>query len=97
MTFGDVKRDHTENSIISLSEFKNSRTLFPYGIKIERLVDTLYFAHSHHSRFIQLADVLMFFVQLSHYSDQSKYMDKEVLSAFHSTPIMTTCRKKPWP
>jgi hypothetical protein len=31
-----------------------------HGRALGRLLDTVYFTHSHHSRFLQLADVLVF-------------------------------------
>ncbi len=92
--FGDYERDNTENSIISLSEFKNSKTKFYKGKQITQLVDTIYFAHSHHSRFIQLADVFLYLAHLRFYNDRSKKLQKAVLEHVDSITFMKDIYQK---
>lgn len=93
MLFGDYERDHTESSIISLSEFRASGTQF-FGQKISQLVDTLYFAHSHHSRFVQLADVFMYFDHLCHYNDRTRYPQRTVLEHLDEIGLSRKVQRK---
>jgi hypothetical protein len=96
MLFGDFERDNTENSIVSLSEFKISGTQF---IKhdITQLVDTLYFAHSHHSRFIQLADIFLYFDHLCYYDDRTRYPQRTILEYIDQSKMREKIfRKDSW-
>lgn len=59
--FGDYEKDEIARAIIDFSEFKVSgATPMYYGRPLGRLVDTVYFTHSHHSRFLQVSDVLVY-------------------------------------
>jgi hypothetical protein len=59
--FGDYEKDEVAKAIIDFSEFKVAGATHIYhGRPLGRLIDTVYFTHSHHSRFLQVADVLMY-------------------------------------
>lgn len=61
LVFGDYEQDEITNSILDFSHFKHSgKTKMYLGRPLGRLIDTIYFTHSHHSRFLQLADVILF-------------------------------------
>ena len=59
--FGDYEKDEISRAILDFSEFKVSgKTPMYFGRPLRRLIDTVYFTHSHHSRFLQVADVLVY-------------------------------------
>lgn len=98
MLFGDYERDQADNSIISLSEFRQQGTHFTFGRPIGNLIDTLYFAKSHHSRFIQLADVFMYLVQLEHYHDGQNRLRVELVDDLRSRlHVLRDATVKTWP
>jgi len=58
MVYGDYEKDEIARSIVDFSQFKFSgKTPMYYGRPLGRLIDTIYFTKSHHSRFLQIADV----------------------------------------
>jgi hypothetical protein len=61
VVFGDHEADEMSGSIADFSSYKAIGTTPMYrGRPLGRLLDTVYFTHSHHSRCLQLADMLVF-------------------------------------
>lgn len=61
IVFGDYEKDEIAKSILDFSQFKTSgKTPMYYGRPLGRLLDTVYFTHSHHSRFLQVADLIIY-------------------------------------
>ncbi|HEU0234315.1 MAG TPA: DUF3800 domain-containing protein [Gallionella sp.] len=61
LVFGDYEADEVSRGVIDFSDFKsNGKTPMYYGRPLGRLLDTVYFTHSHHSRFLQVADLLIY-------------------------------------
>ncbi len=61
LVFGDYERDEIARAILDFSQFKISgKTPMYLGRPLGRLVDTIYFTHSHHSRFLQVADIVIY-------------------------------------
>lgn len=61
VVFGDYEKDELTRSILDFSQFKTSgKTLMYFGRTLGRLIDTVYFTHSHHSRFLQVADLIVY-------------------------------------
>lgn len=61
LVFGDYEKDEIKRSIVDFSEFKlMGKTPMYYGRPLGRLIDTVYFTQSHHSRFLQIADILIY-------------------------------------
>lgn len=61
IAFGDYEKDELTRSIVDFSQYKiDGRTPMYFGRPLGRLVDSVYFTHSHHSRFLQLADVVVY-------------------------------------
>lgn len=61
IVFGDYEKDEVAKSILDFSQFKfEGRTPMYFGRALGRLIDTIYFTQSHHSRFLQLADLLVY-------------------------------------
>ena len=61
IAFGDYEKDEVARSVVDFSEYRTlSEPPMYQGRPLGRLVDTVYFCHSHHSRFLQLADVVVY-------------------------------------
>lgn len=61
LIFGDYEKDEITRSILDFSQFKTiGKTPMYYGRTLGHLVDTVYFTHSHHSRFLQAADLIVY-------------------------------------
>jgi len=61
IVFGDYEKDEVAGSVVDFSEYKTLGTTPMYfGRPLGRLVDTVHFTRSHHSRFLQLADVAVY-------------------------------------
>jgi hypothetical protein len=59
--FGDYEADEVTSAVVDFSEFKSQgRTPMYFGRPLGRLLDTVYFTQSHHSRFLQVADLLVY-------------------------------------
>ncbi len=59
--FGDHEKDEISRSILDFSQFKlDGKTRMYFGRPLGRLKDTIYFTHSHHSRFLQIADIVIY-------------------------------------
>lgn len=64
LVFGDYEKDEITRSILDFSQFKTSgKTPLYFGRPLGRLIDTVYFTQSHHSRFLQVADIVVFMAQ----------------------------------
>lgn len=61
LVFGDHEADEVTGAVVDFSEFKSQgKTLMYFGRPLGRLLDTVYFTQSHHSRFLQVADLLIY-------------------------------------
>lgn len=61
VVFGDHEADEITRSVVDFSSYKAMGTTpMHHGRPLGRLIDTVHFTQSHHSRFLQLADVLVF-------------------------------------
>lgn len=61
LVFGDYEADEVTGAVVDFSEYKNQgRTPMYFGRPLGRLLDTVYFTQSHHSRFLQVADLLVY-------------------------------------
>ena len=59
--FGDYEKDEITRAVLDFSQFKfHGKTPMYRGRPLGRLIDTIYFTHSHHSRFLQVADVVIY-------------------------------------
>lgn len=95
LLIGDYDDPIIDLSVKQLSEYKEGGT--PYRCKnISNLIDTVHYAKSHHSRFIQLADIYVHSLQLQ----EKKYNQPISLSiqAFiKSLEIRFPDKYKDWP
>ncbi len=61
LVFGDYEADEMANAVVDFSEYKaQGKTPMHFGRALGRLLDTVYFTQSHHSRFLQVADLLVY-------------------------------------
>lgn len=61
LVFGDHEADEVTRGVVDFSEYKSDgKTPMYFGRPLGRLLDTVYFTQSHHSRFLQVADLLVY-------------------------------------
>lgn len=61
LVFGDYEADEVTRAVVDFSEYKSQgKTPMCFGRPLGRLLDTVYFTQSHHSRFLQVADLLVY-------------------------------------
>ncbi len=60
--FGDYEKDEMGRDVTDFSSFQARGVTQYRGRSLDRLIDTLYFTQSHHSRLLQLADVVLYLV-----------------------------------
>lgn len=74
-----------ENDVVSstfagqLSQWRSNGTYYQYGIRLENLIDTVHFTHSHHSRMLQLADLHVWLRQLCSIGDMGKWHRRQII------------------
>jgi len=87
-----------ERSVRNLAHYRQNGTSYAFGQDIGNLVDTVHFAHSHHSRLLQLADTYMWFKQLFHRTDQPAGIKIELMRFLRQdTDITWEHKYKYWP
>ncbi len=98
IAFGDYEKDEITQSIRDFSEYKK-QTPTHYGHSIKRLIDTIYFTHSHHSRFLQVADMVMYMVNRYRSEDYKpqKWHDIELHKIWKNIKEKTDLEIKRWP
>lgn len=75
LVFGDYEADQVTGAVVDFSEFKaDGKTPMYYGRPLGRLLDTVYFTQSHHSRFLQVADLLVYMA--GRYENGKNFPDK---------------------
>ena len=99
IAFGDYEKDKITQSIHDFSEYKKQGTPMYYGRSIKRLIDTIYFTHSHHSRFLQVADMVMYMVNRYRTEDYKpqKWQDIELHKIWKNIKEKTDFGIKRWP
>jgi hypothetical protein len=87
IVFGDYEKDEIAKSVLDFSQFKiRGKTPMYFGRPLGRLVDTIYFTHSHHSRFLQVADMIVFLAGRYENitSEPTKWHDKKIKEVWDS-------------
>jgi hypothetical protein len=94
---GDRENDHVSKDFAeALSHYRAHGTYYDFGVKVERLVDTVHFTESHLSRMLQLADAFIWLYQFSHQYKESKYT-KNLYEHIVSTKLRNLARIKTFP
>lgn len=81
MVFGDYEKDEMADAVCDFSNYQYRGMTNYNGRSLESLIDTIYFTHSHHSRLLQLADVMLYMVQRFDlgFHDMAKWHEQEGL------------------
>ncbi len=79
VVFGDYEKDEMAAAVRDFSNYQFRGVTDYYGRSLESLIDTIYFTHSHHSRLLQLADVMLYMVQRFEFGspDMGKWHEQE--------------------
>jgi hypothetical protein len=99
LVFGDYEKDEVTKSILDFSQFKQTgKTPMYYGRPLGRLKDTIYFTQSHHSRFLQVADLVLYMAQRYENGHRpEKWHDQQVHEAWEKVKGNVDCKIKKWP
>lgn len=92
---GDLDDEQSTNMVCDFSRFRQLGTPWAHGIDINRVVDSVHFCRSHHSRLLQLADVYLFIVA-GKYGGRKGWMKDEFVKAFDGLDLYAH-RFKDWP
>lgn len=100
LVFGDYEADEVTNAVVDFSEFKSEgKTPMYYGRPLGRLLDTVYFTRSHHSRFLQVADMLVYMagrfenIEVVH----DKWHEQTVAAAWQKIKASGDVKIQRWP
>lgn len=96
MIFGDYDEPAIGPSVISLSRYRQGGTNWSRGKKIDRLIDTVHFAKSHHSRLVQLADVFLYARQFFKFN-QDGYWKEQFNKAIIESGVLNCKIVRSWP
>lgn len=98
VVYGDYEQDEVANAVLDFSQFKQTGTHMHFGRSLGRLVDSIYFTHSHYSRFMQVADMVCFLCQ-RYESDRSyqKWHDQQLEQAWTEFKGKVDWQMQTWP
>lgn len=96
MLFGDYDEPVIGSSVASLAKFRMGGTQWRRGQDIDRIIDTVHFARSHHSRMIQLADIYLYCLQFRNQSNAAPWR-KKIAEVIDTSGISTPTRSRVWP
>ena len=100
IVFGDYEREEVARSVIDFSEYKIAGgTPMHFGRPLRRLVDTVHFTQSHHSRFLQLADVVVYMAgrYLTLAEAPQKWHDAQVFEMWEKIKASADLKIQHWP
>jgi len=99
IVFGDYEKDEITKSILDFSQFKHSgKTPMHFGRPLGRLKDTIYFTHSHHSRFLQVADIVMYMAnRYGNGYQPEKWHDVQCKAVWEKIKASVDCKIQRWP
>lgn len=96
---GDLDSEYADSSVSNLSMFRSEGTPYHFGRSIDRIIDTVYFIPSHHSRLVQLADAYAYSLQLFNSPPDNDNYPKGRLRKFirEKTDLFWAHSYKDWP
>lgn len=100
LVFGDYEADEVTSAVVDFSEFKSQgKTPMYFGRPLGRLLDTVYFTQSHHSRFLQVADLLVYMAgRYEQWNDvPDKWHEQEVKTAWEKIKASGNIHIQHWP
>lgn len=100
VVFGDYESDEVTRAVVDFSEYKSKgKTPMYFGRPLGRLLDTVYFTQSHHSRFLQIADMLVYMA--GRYENASakpeKWHDAELFEIWNGIRSAKNTLIQKWP
>lgn len=100
LVFGDYEADEMGGAVVDFSEYKaRGRTPMSFGRPLARLIDTVYFTQSHHSRFLQVADLLVYMA--GRYGNgrdlRDSWHEQQVRQAWETIKASGDLRIQRWP
>lgn len=97
LLIGDLDGEESRRMIRDFSRYRSDgRTPWQYGAPIPSIVDAVHFAHSHHSRLLQLADIFLFFSSIMWGGKKENWMRREAVKACKGVNLFPN-RYKDWP
>lgn len=100
LVFGDYEADEVTGAVVDFSEFKSQgKTPMYFGRPLGRLLDTVYFTQSHHSRFLQVADLLVYMAgRYENWQDvPDKWHEQAVKAAWEKVKASGNVLIQRWP
>lgn len=101
LVFGDYEKDEITKAVLDFSQFKLAgKTSMYFGRPLGRLVDTIYFTHSHHSRFLQAADVILYMAcrcETRQPTETDKHHEKELRRLWEKVKAAGQVKIQKWP
>lgn len=100
LVFGDYERNEVTRAVLDFSQFKlTGKTPMYAGRPLGRLVDTIYFTHSHHSRFLQVADIVIYLANRFEQLNQKpeKWHELQGWNIWHKIKDKTDVFIQRWP
>jgi hypothetical protein len=100
LVFGDYEADEVTNAVIDFSQYKSKgKTPMVFGRPLGRLLDTVYFTQSHHSRFLQVADLLVYMAGRYEHWDNvpDRWHEQAVKSAWEKIKTSGNVEIQRWP
>lgn len=97
--FGDYEETEITRSVLDFSRFKrDGKTPMYFGRPLGRLIDTVYFTHSHHSRFLQVADIVIFMAgRYENNKRWTKWHDGKILEYWKKIKANADIKIQHWP
>jgi len=92
---GDLDDQQAKNMVAEFSRYRTRGTNSRYGTLITRIVDSVHFCRSHHSRMIQLADAYVFTVS-NLYSPRKGWMGEQFKKVLETANLFPNAYKE-WP
>jgi len=100
VVFGDYEADEVTSAVVDFSEYKSTgKTPMYFGRPLGRLLDTVYFTQSHHSRFLQLADLLVYMAGRYEQTDAApdRWHEQQVRGAWEKIKASGILKIQHWP
>ena len=100
LVFGDYEENEVAKAVVDFSEYKRmGKTPMYLGRPLGRLVDTVYFTHSHHSRFLQVADLLVYMAGRYETGtiSSTKWHETQVRAAWEKIKANVDVKIQRWP
>jgi hypothetical protein len=94
---GDQDDEHMKDMIKRFNTYRLTGTFWDYGIEIESVVDSVYFARSHYSRMLQLADAYIFIISHKFTKSRNGWMAEKLREELKDKIQPVMHKYKSWP